>query len=76
MSKAMPIEPPEGEKIAVFTPMTPPSMLNVGPPELPGFTAALIVPSGDSNPRLQAKDKVDEVALCDDIEPALTPSTT
>ena len=37
---------------------------------------ALIVPFGDPNPRLQAKDKVDEVALCDDIEWALTPSTT
>src|SRR5215831_13772013 len=36
----------------------------------------VIVPFGDPNPRLQAKDKVDEVALCDDIEPALTPSTT
>jgi hypothetical protein len=31
---------------------------------------------GDPNPRLQAKDKVDEVALCDDIDRALTPSTT
>jgi hypothetical protein len=33
--KPMPIEPPEGEMIAVFTPMTSPSMLNRGPPELP-----------------------------------------
>jgi hypothetical protein len=39
-------------------------------------SGALIVPFGDPNPRLQAKDKVDEVALCDDIERALTPSTT
>ena len=42
MSKAIPTEPPEGEKIAVLTPMTLPSMSNVGPPELPLFTGASI----------------------------------
>ena len=31
----MPTEPPEGEKIAVLTPMTLPSTSKVGPPELP-----------------------------------------
>ena len=31
----MPIEPPEGEKIAVLMPTTSPFMLNSGPPELP-----------------------------------------
>ena len=31
----MPTEPPEGERIAVFTPITSPAMLNSGPPELP-----------------------------------------
>src|SRR5262249_29001458 len=41
-----------------------------------GSRSSLIVPFGDPNPRLQAKDKVDEVARCDDIEWALTPSTT
>ena len=35
-------EPPDGEKIAVFTPMTLPSVSNVGPPELPLFTGASI----------------------------------
>ena len=30
-----PTEPPDGDRIAVFTPMTLPSMLNSGPPELP-----------------------------------------
>jgi hypothetical protein len=38
----MPTLPPEGEKIAVFMPMTSPSRLKDGPPELPRFTAASI----------------------------------
>ena len=35
-AKPMPIEPPVGEMIAVLMPITSPSMLNSGPPELPG----------------------------------------
>ena len=42
MAKAMPTEPPDGEKIAVLTPITLPSMSKVGPPELPLFTGASI----------------------------------
>ena len=42
MAKAMPTEPPDGEKIAVLTPMTLPSTSKVGPPELPLFTGASI----------------------------------
>ena len=42
MAKAMPTLPPDGEKIAVLTPMTSPLRLKVGPPELPRFTAASI----------------------------------
>ena len=38
----MPTEPPDGEKIAVLTPMTFPSMSKVGPPELPLLTCASI----------------------------------
>ena len=38
----MPIEPPVGEMMAVFTPMTSPSMLNSGPPELPRLMAASV----------------------------------
>jgi hypothetical protein len=38
----MPTDPPDGEKIAVLTPMTSPSMLKLGPPELPTFTGASI----------------------------------
>jgi uncharacterized membrane protein YfcA len=32
------------------------------------LTPLLIVPFGVPNPRLQAKRRVDEVALCDDID--------
>ena len=42
IAKAMPTEPPDGEKIAVLTPMTLPSTSKVGPPELPLFTGASI----------------------------------
>ena len=31
----MPIDPPFGDNIAVFTPITFPSVLNKGPPEFP-----------------------------------------
>ena len=41
-AKPMPIEPPVGEMMAVFTPMTSPSMLNSGPPELPLLMAASV----------------------------------
>ena len=41
-AKPMPIEPPVGEMMAVFTPMTWPSMLNSGPPELPRLMAASV----------------------------------
>ena len=41
-AKPMPIEPPVGEMMAVFTPMTSPSMLNSGPPELPRLMAASV----------------------------------
>jgi hypothetical protein len=42
MAKAMPTEPPDGEKIAVLTPITLPSVSKVGPPELPLLTGASI----------------------------------
>ena len=42
IAKPMPIEPPEGENIAVLTPTTSPSMLNMGPPELPRLMAASV----------------------------------
>ena len=41
-AKPMPIEPPEGEMIAVLMPITSPSMLNSGPPELPLLMAASV----------------------------------
>ena len=40
--KPMPMEPPDGERIAVLMPMTSPSMLNSGPPELPLLMAASV----------------------------------
>ena len=41
-AKPMPIEPPDGEMIAVFMPMTSPLRLNSGPPELPRLMAASV----------------------------------
>ena len=41
-AKPMPIEPPVGEMIAVLTPITSPSRLNSGPPELPRLMAASV----------------------------------
>ena len=42
IEKPMPIEPPDGEMIAVLMPTTSPSMLNSGPPELPRLIAASV----------------------------------
>ena len=41
-AKPMPIEPPDGEMIAVLMPMTSPLRLNSGPPELPRLMAASV----------------------------------
>ena len=41
-AKPMPIEPPDGEMIAVLMPITSPSRLNSGPPELPRLMAASV----------------------------------
>ena len=38
----MPTEPPDGEKIAVLTPITLPFMSKAGPPELPLLIGASI----------------------------------
>ena len=42
MAKPMPIEPPDGEKMAELIPITSPSRLNMGPPELPLLMAASV----------------------------------
>ena len=42
VANPMPIEPPDGDKIAVLMPMTSPFMLNKGPPELPLLIAASV----------------------------------
>ncbi len=35
VAKPMPIDPPEGDRIAVLMPITSPARLNSGPPEFP-----------------------------------------
>ena len=45
ISKATPTDPPEGENIAVLTPITSPLTLKLGPPEFPLFTGASIMKS-------------------------------
>src|SRR5216683_3925659 len=42
IAKPMPIEPPDGEKMAVLMPITSPVRLNIGPPELPRFIDASV----------------------------------
>ena len=42
MAKPMPTEPPDSEKMAVFTPTTRPNTSKVGPPELPRLMGASI----------------------------------
>ena len=41
-AKPIPTDPPPGDRIAVFTPITSPSLLNSGPPELPRLIAASV----------------------------------
>ncbi len=41
-AKPMPMEPPEGEMMAVLMPTTSPCMLKSGPPELPRLMAASV----------------------------------
>ena len=40
--KPMPMDPPVGDRMAVFTPITSPSVLKRGPPELPRLMAASV----------------------------------
>jgi hypothetical protein len=42
IAKPMPIDPPDGEKIAELMPITSPLRLNIGPPELPRLIAASV----------------------------------
>src|ERR1700747_3248806 len=50
MAKPMPIEPPEGEKIAVLMPITSPARLNMGPPELPRLIDASVCKKSSYGP--------------------------
>ena len=51
----MPIEPPEGEMIAVLMPTTSPAMLNSGPPELPRLMAASVWMKSSYGPALMLR---------------------
>ena len=42
IAKPIPSDPPEREKIELFTPMTSPSAFASGPPELPGLIDASV----------------------------------
>ena len=48
----MPMEPPDGEMIAVLMPTISPSMLNSGPPELPRLIAASVWMKSSNGPAL------------------------
>jgi hypothetical protein len=53
MAKPMPALAPEGEKIAVLTPISRPAESSRGPPELPGLMAASVwMTSATSRPPL------------------------
>src|SRR6516225_2647198 len=54
-AKPMPIEPPEGEKIAVFMPITSPPRLNIGPPELPRLIDASVCKKSSYGPEWMSR---------------------
>ena len=82
MAKPMPTEPPVGEKIAVFMPITWPLTLNTGPPELPGLIGASICmkssngPSPISRPRAETMPAVTEPPRPNGLPAATTQSPT
>ena len=51
----MPIEPPDGEMMAVLMPTTSPCMLNSGPPELPRLIAASVWMKSSYGPELMSR---------------------
>jgi hypothetical protein len=59
IEKPMPIEPPEGEKIAVLTPITSPSVLNIGPPELPRLIEASVWMKSSYGPALISRERAE-----------------
>ncbi len=61
MAKPMPTLPPEGEKIAVFTPTTSPWALKVGPPELPWLTGASICRKSSYGPEPMSRPRAETI---------------
>src|SRR5260370_20838569 len=59
MAKPMPIEPPEGEKIAVLMPITSPARLNIGPPELPRLIDASVWMKSSYGPALMSRARAE-----------------
>src|SRR5215471_2257099 len=54
-AKPMPIEPPDGEKIAVFMPITSPPRLNIGPPEFPRLIDASVCRKSSYGPEWMSR---------------------
>ena len=82
MAKPMPTEPPDGETMAVLTPTTWPSMLKIGPPELPGLIGASSCrklsngPAPRSRPRAETMPAVTEPPRPNGLPAARTQSPT
>ena len=78
----MPTEPPVGETMAVLTPTTWPSMLKIGPPELPGLIGASSCrkssngPAPMSRPRAETMPAVTEPPRPNGLPAARTQSPT
>ncbi len=78
----MPIEPPEGERIAVLMPITSPCRLNSGPPELPLLIEASVCRKSSYGPlsmlRLRAEmmPAVTVSPRPNGLPTAITPSPT
>ena len=77
MAKPMPTEPPVGETIAVSTPTTSPSMLNIGPPELPGLIGASIWMKSSNGPEPISRPRAEMMpAVTDPPSPNGLPAAT
>ena len=82
VAKPMPTEPPDGETMAVLIAITWPSMLKIGPPELPGLIGASSCrklsngPEPRSRPRAEMMPAVTEPPRPNGLPAASTQSPT
>ena len=60
-AKPMPTDPPVGDTMAVFTAITSPSRLKVGPPELPGLIGASICRKSSNGPAPMSRPRADTI---------------